>query len=332
MHKNKKIISIIVITYNHENFIRQCIDSILSQKTKYSFEIIIGDDASTDSTQEIIIELQKKYPETIKVINEKNHIGFIPNYIRTLKYCQGDYIAFCEGDDYWINENKLEKQVVFLQDNPEYGLVYTDYTQFNERVKIYTKNYLATNKFIPIEGFQPEKMVRGDNQIMTLTTCIRASLLGTHYFEVMNDENLLIADFPTWLWIGLISKIHFEPDVTAVYRVHKDSITNSHTQENSWKFHRSHQYIRKKIMVFSDYYPNNWKMIDCQIQRELMDKSLKLKFKQLYGIAAFQTLKKYNAVTLTDYVIVAGLYFPLLTWPVRIAISLIRRLKLKLSL
>ena len=79
---------------------------------------------------------------------------------RTLMYCKSDYIAFCEGDDYWNDKRKLERQVAFLMENPDYGLVYTDYAQFNESTKSTINNYLATKRVFPISGFQPKNGCR----------------------------------------------------------------------------------------------------------------------------------------------------------------------------
>ena len=144
----------------------------------------------------------------------------------------------------------------------------------------------------------------------------------------MNDKSLLIADFPTWMWIGLKSKLHYDNSVTAVYRVHNRSITNSHTKESLWRFDRYHQYIRKKIMSRLNYCSNNWSNIDCQIQRGSMRMALKLKFKQAHGIAEFRALKKRGPLTFVDYITVIGLYCHLLTSPVRITLSGIRRVAL----
>jgi len=124
MKKNENImVSIDCITYNHEDYIRDTIDSFLMQKTNFNYEILIHDDASTDRTAEIITEYQKKYPDIIKPIFQKQnqysqgvkHISYKFNHTRA----KGKYIAFCEGDDYWIDENKLQKQVDFLETNPE---------------------------------------------------------------------------------------------------------------------------------------------------------------------------------------------------------------------
>ncbi len=115
-------VSVIVHTYNHEKFIRQTLDSILIQQVNFDYEVIVGDDASPDSTPEIIKEYQQKFPKIIKpLLHPKNLGGFGKNNtLATLSVCQGQYIAAMDGDDYWINPLKLQKQVDFLDNNPEF--------------------------------------------------------------------------------------------------------------------------------------------------------------------------------------------------------------------
>lgn len=107
-------VSIICNTYNHENYIRKAIEGFIHQKCDFKYEILIHDDASTDNTPTIIREFEKKYPQLIKPIYEdKNVYSVNPSLISELQYSriQGEYVAFCEGDDYWIDEYKLQKQV-----------------------------------------------------------------------------------------------------------------------------------------------------------------------------------------------------------------------------
>lgn len=123
------IVSIDTLTYNHERFIAQCIEGILMQKTNFAFELLIHDDASTDNTADLIREYEKKYPKIIKPIyqSENQWSKGIKNSI-TYQYprAKGKYIALCEGDDYWIDENKLQMQVDFLEANPEYGMCFSN--------------------------------------------------------------------------------------------------------------------------------------------------------------------------------------------------------------
>lgn len=115
------IVSVLCFAYNHEKYIRQAIEGFLMQKTSFRIEILIHDDASTDKTQEIIKEYHEKYPNLIKTVlqTENQYSKGIDVCKFLINIAKGKYIAFCEGDDYWIDERKLEKQVATLKDNPE---------------------------------------------------------------------------------------------------------------------------------------------------------------------------------------------------------------------
>ncbi|MCF6185625.1 MAG: glycosyltransferase, partial [Bacteroidales bacterium] len=118
-------VSILMLTYNHEKFIAQAIESVLMQKVSFNYELIIGDDCSQDNTQKIIREYQKKHPDIIKPVLRTKNIGANNNFVDIFKKATGKYIALLEGDDYWTDPNKLQKQVDFLEANPEYGIVST---------------------------------------------------------------------------------------------------------------------------------------------------------------------------------------------------------------
>ncbi|MCY7410439.1 MAG: glycosyltransferase [Chitinophagales bacterium] len=119
-------VSICCITYNHESFIAKALDSFLMQQTNFDFEIVVGEDCSTDNTRNILLDFKKKNPEKIKLICNQNNIGVFANLDQTLLACTGEYIAICDGDDYWIDPLKLQKQVDFLEKNKECSLCYTN--------------------------------------------------------------------------------------------------------------------------------------------------------------------------------------------------------------
>lgn len=128
------MVSIICITYNHEKFIRTALNSFLMQKTIFEYEILVHDDASTDNTAKILKEYEAKYPNLFKVIYQKvNQFqnGKSPISI-LLEKAKGKYLAFCEGDDYWVDSKKLQKQIDFLENNPEYSAVYHNVFIVNE--------------------------------------------------------------------------------------------------------------------------------------------------------------------------------------------------------
>jgi glycosyltransferase involved in cell wall biosynthesis len=113
-----------MITYNQERYISQAIDSVLMQEVNFDYEIVIGEDCSTDSTQNILLAYRDKFPDKIKLLLNDSNKGVTLNFAQTLKACSGDYIALLEGDDYWTSASKLQKQVDFLDSNLEYVTCY----------------------------------------------------------------------------------------------------------------------------------------------------------------------------------------------------------------
>lgn len=114
-------LSVILITYNHEKYIEKALDSVLSQVTDFPFEIVIGDDCSPDDTKNIIREYRDKYPDIIRIVHREKNTGRPTlNVYETTMKCRGDYLAYLEGDDYWTDSDKLQKQMDFLNENPEY--------------------------------------------------------------------------------------------------------------------------------------------------------------------------------------------------------------------
>lgn len=116
---NRPKVSIVCITYNHGTFIAKALDGFVSQKTDFPFEAIVADDFSNDNTRSIIAEYAKKYPNIIKPILREKNIGSLPNYVDALSRAEGQYLAICDGDDYWTDNLKLQKQVDFLDSNPD---------------------------------------------------------------------------------------------------------------------------------------------------------------------------------------------------------------------
>ena len=126
------LVSVRVITYNHEKYIAQCIEGILMQKTDFPFEIIIGEDCSTDDTRKIVLEYGEKYPEKIRVIISEKNVGAVQNTLRVGDACRGKYQAYCEGDDYWIDPLKLQKQVDLMESDPDMSLSFHNAFIINE--------------------------------------------------------------------------------------------------------------------------------------------------------------------------------------------------------
>lgn len=125
-------LSVLIITYNHEKYIAQALDSVLAQKTDFDFEIVIGDDGSTDKTRDILRDYQGRYPGKIRLLLPENNSGATRNFIKTYRACRGQYAAILEGDDYWTSPGKLQLQVEFLESHPEFALCFTNSRIVNE--------------------------------------------------------------------------------------------------------------------------------------------------------------------------------------------------------
>lgn len=119
-------LSICIFAYNLEKFIAQAIESVLCQVMDFEYEIVIGEDCSTDSTREIVANYQNKNPERISVLYNSKNLGMMENVSHTISQCRGEFIALLDGDDYWISNRKLQAQVNFLTANPEYVLCFHD--------------------------------------------------------------------------------------------------------------------------------------------------------------------------------------------------------------
>ena len=113
------VVSVCIITYNHEKYIRQTLDGVLAQVTDFPIEVVIGEDRSTDATGQIVLELQDEHASVIRVLQSTTNLGMNKNLIRTLEQCRGRYIALLEGDDVWTSLRKLQEQVNFLENNPD---------------------------------------------------------------------------------------------------------------------------------------------------------------------------------------------------------------------
>ena len=142
MKSNKTLVSISCMTYNHKVFIRQCLDGFMMQRCSFKFEVLIHDDASTDGTQDIIREYETRYPDIIKPIYQKENqyskgIDPDPNVKYNFSRAKGKYIAMCEGDDYWTDPYKLQKQVDFLESHPDYVMCSHKYQIYEQESNEY---------------------------------------------------------------------------------------------------------------------------------------------------------------------------------------------------
>lgn len=250
--KIKPLVVIRCITYNHGQYIRNALESFVTQKTKFPLVVIVHDDTSTDETTTIINEYAEKYPNIILPIIEKENQyskgnGSIGKILNPVCISIGaKYMAFCEGDDYWTDPLKLQKQVDFLESNPDFGMCYTKVERLNQ-----AKGKIKDCWGGPNETFESLYV---KNTIPTLTVLLRMSLFS-EYIRQVNPANKSwrMGDYPIWLYIAAKSKIKFIDEITGVYRVLPESASHSKSIEKTFSFRTNFYKIGEDMVSFMDY-------------------------------------------------------------------------------
>jgi glycosyltransferase involved in cell wall biosynthesis len=223
---SKPLVSVVVITYNQEKYIRQALDSFIAQQTNFPFEVVIGDDCSTDTTADIIKEYAAKYPDIFRPIYRKKNLGAANNSIQTLKEARGKYIALCEGDDFWTDNNKLQDQVDFLEKNKEYSLCF-------HTVKVFYENNEEKETIWPnLQVEDPAKIntieLLKENFIPTNSVMYRRQ----SYESLPN--NIMPLDWYLHLYHAQFGKIGFVDKTMSAYRRHSNGVWwDSYNDQNS---------------------------------------------------------------------------------------------------
>jgi glycosyltransferase involved in cell wall biosynthesis len=237
------LVSIHMITYNHAPYIAQAIEGILMQKTNFSFELVIGEDCSTDGTREIVFDYAKSYPGIIKVITSDKNVGMYKNSFRTTQACQGKYVAYCEGDDYWQRDDKLQIQADYLETHPECGLVHSDQDRFFVGTGKKIKRFFWTTNNIPPSNFN---IFRGwgsnHYHILTCTVMARKKIIDSitsDRFIYHNPQHIGGTDIPLFIEIYMKSKIHYFNESLSTYTIQDESASNTKKLEQKDLFVRS---------------------------------------------------------------------------------------------
>lgn len=224
MNSHSPMVSICVLTYNQEGTIAQTLNSLLNQICDFDFEILIGEDCSSDRTLEICREFQALYPKKLRVIAAPSNLGVTRNFCAVTKWVSGKYMAFCGGDDFWHNPSKLALQVGFMEAHRDYGLVHSRCNFLCDatgEVKEFERNDHHSGKVF-------EEILIGTYGIITVTALLRTSDFRK-YVEL--EENIkkgyLMEDHPMWLDISYHSLVGYIPVSLATYRVNAESVSHS---------------------------------------------------------------------------------------------------------
>lgn len=220
VNRGSLMVTIRCLTYNHEPYIRQCLEGFVKQKTSFRFEAIVHDDASTDGTTTVIREYAERYPDIIKPIYEtENQYSKHDGSIRRIMdaHTHGKYVAICEGDDYWTDPYKLQKQVDFLESHPDYVMCSHRFDQYYE-----DEQRLEKERDETFQGadYDLKNLIGGRWLTQTLTVIYRRSALDLQHYESYGMSMDIIL-FYALLKVG---KGYCFPDVMGVYRYHKGGV------------------------------------------------------------------------------------------------------------
>ncbi|MBP7051863.1 MAG: glycosyltransferase [Phycisphaerae bacterium] len=244
-------VSVMMITYNHAPYIRRAIEGVLSQETRFCFELVVGEDRSTDGTGEIVRDYEKKHPGVIRVVTSDANVGMRRNYYRTAGMCRGKYIAFCEGDDYWQRRDKLQRQVDYLEEHPECGLVHSEHDRYYAHLDQTIRSYFRTSGNVPPREFNV--FTGWGAHIQTCTVMARHDLVR----EIHSDPAIYGhadaiggVDIPLFIEVGMRSKIGYIDESLATYTVHNESASHTPNRIRKARFCKcnieSYLYLAKK--------------------------------------------------------------------------------------
>lgn len=237
-------LTVVTTTYNQEKYIGQAIEGMLMQKTNFPFRIIISNDCSTDKTGKILKDYQEKYPDKIQIIDNEKNLGAMGNFIHTLASVKDtEYVALCDGDDFWTDENKLQKQVDFLDNNGDFNICF-------HKSKLFYQNREKEDCIIPknIEEVTDINDLVKQNYIVANSVVYRWKFNNTNLEEIF-PKDIVPGDYYIHLLHAQDGKIKMIDEVMSSYRRHNEGMWWSNDAANKEKF--TLEYGRKFLNFYN---------------------------------------------------------------------------------
>lgn len=241
---NTPIVSVCITAYNIEKYIKRAIDSVLIQSTNFDFEIVIGEDKSSDKTLQIINDYSLAYPNRLRIIENKTNLGMMSNFIKTIESCHGKYIAILDGDDFWIDKNKLQTQFEILEAHPRTMLCWHDsiiVNSFEEQFSSFSERFKG----------------RDYSTSFDLFTVIKWKVLGATSSIFFRN---VISPFPNWanslygteallfFRCKQVGELVYFPSSMSAYRVHDSSMESSFNRITKAKRNINEEKILSNVM------------------------------------------------------------------------------------
>ncbi|MDJ1502654.1 glycosyltransferase [Xanthocytophaga agilis] len=235
-----KKVSICMITYNHAKYIAQAIESVLMQETTFDYELVIGDDCSTDNTREIIQIYKNKHPDKIRLLLPDNNLGMMRNFTTTLSSCTGDFIALLDGDDYWTCSQKLQKQINFLEANTDYSICFHKVVlHYESREHL---NYESNKDQSETSSYKDLCL---ENYISTPSIVFSRKNITKLPDWLINAK---VGDWTLSLYVAQFGKIKFFNEAMGVYRYHNGGVWSTLTYiEQTQKLINIYDFLKKNL-------------------------------------------------------------------------------------
>lgn len=291
MNAEDILVSICCLTYNHKNYIRQCLDGFVMQKTSFAFEVLVHEDASSDSTGEILMEYELKYPNLFRCVYQKENQFLKQNTLVNILFrmAKGKYLALCEGDDYWTDPYKLQKQVDFLESNPTYSAVFgsTQILMDEPQAPTWALGHFDAKEDadLLLVDFLKEKMPAHVSSILFRKDVLSPSFIKNFKDIVPGDRYLAAGCF-------LKGKVRYLAQPFSVYRRHAGGITQT-AEHGEVGLHAGNVHMLLRLLKqFPEknrpdiYYCLNWRLNESAYAYRRISR-LKVRFQALKMIYKF---------------------------------------------
>ena len=309
----RTLVSVLMLAYNHEQYIKKAIKSVIEQKTNFIFELVIGEDCSDDATLRIILEYAKQYPSLIKVVQSDANVGMVRNFYRSFVACSGKYVAFCEGDDWWHSSDKLQKQVEYMECHLQCGLVCSDFDVCHTKTGKISKCYNKIKKRNPEIMKDIIYTLRGISGIQTCTVMAKLDICKRIIESDLSfylDPSQPCLDRPLWMGIMQESEVGYIDESLAIYSQLEQSATQN---KDPAKLLKISIQMKEQILFLIEKYNIPDKEMDIQLN-DLWRRKLKLSFYENNSTLAIECKEKLNSLSPIELIQFLGACNKLVGW------------------
>lgn len=287
--KERKLISIVIPSYNRADTVGMTIDSVLSQQVDADIEIVIGDDCSTDNAREVLEQYRIKHPNIIRLFFRAQNMGLGANWAQCVKDCRGEFICNCDNDDYWHNPQKLQLQLDYMRSHPNCNICITDHRTHNRSTGEIRECKAYINRDIDIQ-----QAMWGSASFCNATIMYRADYLKTHLdLDEFIRRRLILQDWPAWVILTAHTNVDIIPISTATFGIETVSITRPDSVERlAARYKGDKEVYRYLCELFPDKFPFDEAEWDKYVAGRLMKKA--------FNVKDFASARYYGRKNLTD--------------------------------